>query len=396
MNQTALTERQVSHGENEVVRPRTQAASEGSFGESRPAALLQRKLSAASNSSPAVRDLATLQAKIAGNGGTQKTAQLKSSLNGGSNQPIQMMNEVEAATKLQALIRGRAVRRQVSVQSESPGIISTAIRPPSPGGTSVAPPGSPLHRIQSLIRPGATYNRLRSVRGARAGGVFGTGTGEAPVAPDTLALQAPPTTAVINGGYFVHKGGLRTDTGDPIVGLGRPVGPTSTRGDHTPIPEPWTQDYGQVNVGGEVGVSSGPLLALSGHSQAIPADDRFRYRVGGEENPLNNRAGALTHASDNNERAAISIDEASDDTILHTLTARGQRHLGSTMLEWQALTGLGANPYANRPVSTLNLDGGGSVFMGVRTPHGVRTVSRGGDPNAAIRPVANVIATRPS
>jgi hypothetical protein len=362
--------------------------------DSRPAAVLQKKLSEAANGGPQVKSFGTLQAMVNRNTSTRKTFQLKASLDANTGEPIQRITEEEAATRLQAIFRGRAVRKQVSVRSLAPGIISTEINPSTGQQPSVAPVASPLANIQELIQPGATYNRLRVVKGALQGGVFGTGNGELPVSPDVLAKQAPSTTAVINGGYFVHKVGLETDQGEVIDGIGRPVGPTSTRDDHTPIADPWQQDYGQVTVGGNVGVSSGPLLALNGAEQALPDDNRFKYRVDGTENPLNKRAGALTHASDANERAAISIDNQ-DDVIMHTLTAKGARHLGVNMEYWQALTTLGSNPHDKTDASTLNLDGGGSVFMGIRFLDGVETVSRGGQPDEEIRPVANIIASRP-
>jgi hypothetical protein len=141
----------------------------------------------------------------------------------------------------------------------------------------------------------------------------------------------------------------------------------------------------------------------------LARDDRFRYRVragsgpGVVENPLNNRAGALTHASDKNERAAISINKNKSrqnaNVVMHTLTAGGDRKSGATMEQWQAITDIGARTAQNSygsPVgsSTLNLDGGGSVFMGVRKSESVKTVARGGPVTQAIRAVANIIASR--
>ncbi|WP_223862800.1 hypothetical protein, partial [Pseudomonas cannabina] len=46
----------------------------------------------------------------------------------------------------------------------------------------------------------------------------------------------------------------------------------------------------------------------------------------------------------------------------------------------------------NAQVSTLNLDGGGSVFLGIRNEQGLMQIARGGDPKEGVRPVANVIA----
>ncbi|QPF74181.1 phosphodiester glycosidase family protein [Roseateles sp. DAIF2] len=326
--------------------------------------------------------------------------------------PIQRFGETleeqQAILRAQALIRGRNVRKQVAVSTETEGIVHTKIKRPGAGRPPVAEVGTPLRTIQDNMWDGAQYDRLTVVGGANAGGVFGTGNGQLPSSPETLALQAPSTSAVINGGYFVHKVGLQTDEGTS-PSIGTPVGATATREDYTPIARPWVQDYGHVTVGGGVGLSSGPLLEHHGVETVLPNHERFQYRVpspdGPAENPLNSRAGALTHASDANERAAISINKnrygKNENVVMHTLTTGGKRDLGATMEEWQRITHAGASS-AQRELgvdpasSTLNLDGGGSVYMGIRRPSGMSTVSRGGPTNQVIRPVANVIASQPT
>ena len=282
------------------------------------------------------------------------------------------------------------------------------------GGPNIARhDGTALAEIRSSLQPGATYTKLTARGGAKSVTVIGTKEGEAPRSVESLARMTPPTSAVINGGYFVHKTELKIDgkvdgAAAQTHDLGRPVGPTTARSDHVPVARVWEHDYGYVlNAQGEVALTSGPTLALNGHPAALGPDDRFQYRISGTENPLNALAGALTHASDANERAAISLlrDEsnAPSHTVFHALTTDGQRNLGATMEEWQTITGAGADPSGTRAgaaasnqFSTLNLDGGGSVFLGIRDEQGVTQIVRGGVPAESLRPVANVIATQSS
>ncbi|WIH03339.1 hypothetical protein KHF85_10290 [Xanthomonas translucens pv. graminis] len=71
------------------------------------------------------------------------------------------------------------------------------------------------------------------------------------------------------------------------------------------------------------------------------------------------------------------------------------------MAQWQTITALGAQSVADalRPghegagASSLNLDGGGSVFLGIRQISGVKILARGGLPDQPVRPLANVMAS---
>lgn len=132
----------------------------------------------------------------------------------------------------------------------------------------------------------------------------------------------------------------------------------------------------------EVGISSGPMLEPS---KETFEDARFKYE--NRNNPKYNARGSLTHAGDKNPRAAISIfpprRKVPGDVIMHTLTTDGPRGShGATMREWQDITTQGSSQYKpdekgenkikkrkKRP-STLNLDGGWSVEMGITRGNG--------------------------
>ncbi|WP_298913654.1 phosphodiester glycosidase family protein [uncultured Roseobacter sp.] len=343
--------------------------------------------------------------------------------------------EIEQIKLIQALIRRRLVQNQVRVQSEGDGIVGTRIKKQPEGTKPVAGEGSALRTIQDNLDQSSVYNQMRVLGGAKKGAVIGPEDKGKPQPVASLSAGLPEGTAVINGGFFAHQPNMRSEEGwdpanaqsssinDPSFaaflkheelkevgpeGVGRPVGPTSTRTDHLPIPSEYQDYYGQVTVGSEVGLSSGPLLALDGAATHIPSpqnDDRFEYRVttegGLEENPRNKQVGVMTHAGDRNARAAITVQ--GDDTIMHTVTPTEMRpQEGVTMEQWQQITmaGAGIRQMGETPASgsTLNLDGGGSVFMGVTgaSPEEMRLVAKGqrlGEEKD--RDVGNIIASLP-
>lgn len=317
--------------------------------------------------------------------------------------------EARSMERIRAIVAGKQTRRVLSVASIAPNIIRTSFRPRNdlPSHFSV-PASSPLSELHSLVKEGAAYWRLTVVGGECRAGVVGTGNGDMPVAPSKLADKAPLTSAVVNGGYFVHKTNLQSNGGHELTDVGVPIGPTSSRDDHAPIPHPWEKDYGHVVIGRKhIGLTSGPVLAINGKPQPLPDDNRFKYRVNGTENPLNVFAGALTHASDHNERAAISVTLGSQgrpgNVVMHALVTEGNRNVGASLETWRQITQVGARSVQGQCLdktqgneSTLNLDGGGSVFLGVRDANGVTMLARGGPSNEPLRPVANVIFSQPS
>jgi hypothetical protein len=306
--------------------------------------------------------------------------------------------------KLLAVYQGFQTRRQVAVDTVAPGIIKTTIRRP-PGITSQNK-SHPLERMQSLLRPGATYVRMHIIGGGQSSCVIGTRNNEAPQSPLALATQARQGSAVINGGYFVHKHGLVSDDSRQLS-IGSPIGQTASRTDSIPVPDIWKDEYGQIVIDDEIVLTSGPVLALKGEQIKLPDHDRLKYHVDERENPLNNYAGALTHSSGYNERAAISALQLSetgvDDNVMHALTSNGDRTAGASMTEWQALTSTSVaslpGPHSTgqqNNSSTINLDGGGSVFLGTTTESGIVVHALGGASSVeTIRPVANVIVSTP-
>lgn len=338
---------------------------------------------------------------------------------------VQRLTPEEALARIQAIIRARRVREQVRVRQEAPGIVGVRVRNTRPAALgNIA--GTPLDAIRQPLLGDSEYNHLRVRGGATQGAVLGPGPGQPPERAAALAQGLPPGAAIINGGFFAHTPTIRSEENwvpQPIPdvydayekastkhdqlapvgpgGRGRPVGPTSHRADHLPIPSEYVGHYGQVNVGGQVGLSSGPLLTDNDVPRHLPGDERFQYRIPGdegrlEENPRNNEVGALTHSGERNARAAISTQ--GEDVLMHTVTSAAMAPgAGVTMAQWQQMTGSAAGHGPAAPLTTLNLDGGGSVYMGVTQPGAApRVVAKGQRPTEPVeRPVANIIASLP-
>ena len=154
------------------------------------------------------------------------------------------------------LRQGEAVRNQVRVKSEAPGIVHTRIQRP-PEGTPLL--GERPGNIMQHMGVGDTYDRLRVKQGAGNGGV------EVVPSPrpgrdrtesvSQLAEELTANTAVINGAFF----GPEPQNND----YGKPVGPTKDREDSLPIQKAYRGDYRTLNVGDKAGLSSGPMLEPS-------------------------------------------------------------------------------------------------------------------------------------
>jgi|GEM_PF-4917612 len=317
-----------------------------------------------------------------------------------------------ARIRAKAIADGDRVREQVRVQSVAPGIIRTTIKPLKQNEAPLAGDTAPLVRIQGLLKEKSEYTRLTVVGGAATTSVSGTAEGALPAHPEALTKNTAASSAVINGGYFIHKPGLIGDDGEHISNIGVPIGPTSHREDHQPISGIWKQYYGQVRINEQAGLCSGPLLARNGKQEAVPfSDEAFLYRPDGKnENELNRYGGAMTPCGDPIERSAISVNMSeagtNGDVVMHTLTAGGSRTNGATMADWQKLTQIGADSAQGHAhsrgiagnASTLALDGGGSTYLGIRDENGLTTLvhGRGGISGDAIRPTPNVIISTPA
>ncbi|VVE50174.1 hypothetical protein PAN31108_04652 [Pandoraea anhela] len=314
--------------------------------------------------------------------------------------------------RAKATLEGARVRQQVRVQSVAPGIVKTTIRPPKPDSSPASSAHTPLSRIQGLMKPTSEYTRVTVAGGAGQTRVIGTTDGALPARPEVLAQHTPVPTAIVNGGYFIHKPGMLDDQGKSIDKIGVTIGPTSHRSDHQPISEIWKPYYGQVKINDETALCSGPLLAQNGEQEAVPfTDNKFLYRPDGKhENELNKLGGAMTPCGDPIERSAISVNMSAagdrGDVVMHALTAGGSRTNGAKMADWQKLTKIGADSAQGHAhfsgtggnASTLALDGGGSTYVGVRNADGVTTLAhgRGGISGDGIRPTPNIIVSTPS
>ena len=301
-------------------------------------------------------------------------------------------------SKLKAKLDARALREYVEVKTEATGIISTKISKLFEF-QFLERPKTRFDQIYSLLKVGATYNKLLIIKGENSGNVISIKGDEYPKYAEDLIPKDSVPTAIINGGFFIHIANKYIDNHHELIpSVGLSVGPTIGREFHIEVPKLWKKDYGIIRIDNEVGICAGPMLSKSGKKNKIKrTDEKYKYFLpNGKQNFLNKRAGALTHCGEANERAAISTSKTNSDIALHTLTTEGIREQGATIQEWEKITKCGAKTKERKEkLTTLNLDGGNSIFMAVQDGINTKIISKGGDPDHNYRKIANLISIKP-
>ncbi|GLT16515.1 hypothetical protein GCM10007938_02910 [Vibrio zhanjiangensis] len=304
-----------------------------------------------------------------------------------SSQSSTLPLKVKAITHVQAVFRGNQVRKMVSVKSIAPNIVHTKIK--NTGLQTKPSVNTPFTSILNNLKPGAQYDSLLVKKGKESVDVVAIKDGESPKKPsDLIAQEGKPTrdTAYINGGFFVHRSGLKDSDGNAAP-IGYTIGTTKGKNNTIPVAQPWKEDFGELrNRKGDTILTSGPVL----RRESQFTGERFTYFLpSGQPSQLNEYAGALTHAGNSNERAAVTV--AKEDIRLQTLTNdEGLREKGATMREWCQIT----NSLAKEGDQVLNLDGAASIQMGVSSGEDRKVISKGGGAGKE-RELANIILSSP-
>ncbi|AEX52581.1 hypothetical protein GRAQ_01784 [Rahnella aquatilis CIP 78.65 = ATCC 33071] len=176
-------------------------------------------------------------------------------------------------------------------------------------------------------------------------------------------------TVVINGGFY--NMGQKAAGNEPE---NTPIGPTVYNGNtqvkSLPVPSQYANDYHSLSLGYQSKLSSAPLLSSGGQPrfESLPANDA-NYKL---KNPRQiPEPGTLTHAAHPNPRAAIIstrkiVDEGMQRLLIGKST--GERGAlssnGYTLSEWSMVVNR-INQLNPIPGTALNLDGGGSAYIGV-------------------------------
>ncbi len=308
--------------------------------------------------------------------------------------PIQ--NSLENIITCQSIVRRWLIIKKISISRLNNNFIKTTIV----GGCKIGAQGSKINELCSRIRLGAIYTRITILGGRNCVNVIGINDNELPKQPGLHLNSMSDTVAVMTGGFFVHKKGLMMSSGTLLDdSIGMPIGKTNHRNEYLPIPKDYRSLYGSLEKKGEVLLQCAPVLIYEGQSIKVPENDLFRYRVTvnnqKKTNPNNNLAGGLTHSSDFNERAAISLSDL--NVSMHTLTTGGDRSLGVSMSTWKEIISFTAKSKNNSSnTCALNLDGGESVFLSIHENGDLKTISKGGASEDNLRSVANIIICKPS
>lgn len=327
----------------------------------------------------------------------------------------------KAVTRLQAMFRGRQVRQHYRVSSVpgAPGIIHTRVSGTSAHFSRVGMDVE-QRRIQHGPASGGEHVRTMDIlsidRRRYAGGVAGGDT--LSTAPEKAAHAAGSSgrpTAFINASYFNYGDARNRD--EPEF---RPIGRTRAGGADVPslpVPAAYASDYTTLHFqdSGDL-LTAGPMLSgrksgfmkfgSKANAPLFSPSGKAKYNYRDKHDqvyPTSAIPGYLHHAGDPNARAAFvfpATGSADDDTgarqdrvRMMTITPNTGREAGFTMAEMSQAT-TRVNSWNTHTGMALNLDGGGSVSMGVMNPDGTMSVKagysdRGG--NYSARPLSTII-----
>ena len=275
----------------------------------------------------------------------------------------------------------------VKVSSPIPNVIHIRIRrgKHNDNGNKI-----PLSIIRSNLKAGAQYDSLLVKNGRLNLDVLAIKDGDTPKKPSALLKsQLNNSGAYINGGFYVHRNGLKTSTGKDAK-IGYTIGETKGKNNTIPVAVEWKNDFGTLTDNNDsVILTSGPVLDETSTFEG----DRFTYFKPSngtdnlEANELNKYAGALTHSSNSNERAAITT--GTKDVRMQTVTTnKGERNLGVTMKEWSDM--VNAIPLEGY---SLNLDGAASINMGYISDNETHLISKGGGKDSEERDLEDMVIT---
>lgn len=184
----------------------------------------------------------------------------------------------------------------------------------------------------------------------------------------------------INGGFFNSSGSYKE------YSKSTPIGPTRTEqcSSFIPTPDRYKDCFGKLNFDDDSYISSAPLLSVRGlmvFDGSKLSENRFNYDAV-RQGKLQLRPGDLYHSSDPNPRAGIAFPGKTSMVIDKNrarqnrvrlvavlASGRGEKSNGFTMPEFSSLMAR-LDRMNIFPGESYNLDGGGSVVMGITDHRG--------------------------
>ncbi|MDE1464528.1 phosphodiester glycosidase family protein [Spartinivicinus poritis] len=285
-----------------------------------------------------------------------------------------LMSDEKAAILIQSFYKGYKIRQAIQTSSVSPGVIHTRINADN----------------QMLKRIG--IERFDQSRGNRkidyfslnhkqfSGGVYGGEKLYNPVKTSGEELfkvfskdNSSNAVVFINGSFF-NMSKLASPEKPETATIGE-SSITAIKVCTVKVPSGYENDYSILKFNNGSYISVAPILGKNNEAQFLEnklTDAKYQYtRVTG-------LPGKLGHSSDPNPRAAISLPENQDNTesndsrvrlVVGRADGRGKNSNGYTMPEWSTfMTRL--DKLNNTPSRSYNLDGGGSVAIGIINSNG--------------------------
>lgn len=282
------------------------------------------------------------------------------------------MKKEDAALTIQKHYRGYLSRKNISVQQVRDGVIHTRIR----GDVNLFA----ILDVQIDEGRGSRFVDILSINSKVYNSkVVGGNDFLNPISCSNndrvKAFGREKHNIFINGGFF-NSSGSYGGYSKPT-----PIGPTRTEQSSSfiPTPERYKDCFGKLIFDDGSFISSAPILSVSG-SMVFDGnklhEDRFNYHAV-RQGELQLKPGDLYHSSDPNPRAGISLPEKISMVIDRNqarqnrirlvavlASGRGEKSNGFTMPEFSSLMSR-LDRMNICPGESYNLDGGGSVVMGI-------------------------------
>lgn len=280
------------------------------------------------------------------------------------------------AIKLQAQLRGREIRKQLTVEKIAEGITHVALRANADFLQRLHVGGLKTERGPKIVDYLAVSNRLFSFHVSASDRLVSNAVKDKSLREILCSYRPSNGTVVyVNASYF--NLGQMTAPGMPShATIGEAGIPGAPPIPHVPVPADYRRDYHRIAFDDRSFVTVGPLLSQGGKAKFLPSQlkkPKYQYSRGTD------LPGQLGHAGQPNPRSAISLPASTskaskptfyDDRTRLVLVREDIRswdgmslpELSSLMARLDRLNG--------HPGASYNLDGGKSAMLGVLNKDG--------------------------
>lgn len=275
------------------------------------------------------------------------------------------------ATRLQAQLRGRKIRKQLTVENIAEGVTHVALRASADFFRRLHVDGLNTERGPKIVDYLAVSNSRFNFH-VSAGDRLVSNTIKDRSLREILCSHRPSngTVVYINASYF-NSGQLAAPGLPAHATIGEAGIPGTPPIPHVPVPVDYKSDYYRIAFDDRSFVTAGPLLSQGGKAKFSSSQlkkTKYQYRLGTD------LPGQLGHAGQPNPRSAISLPASSskaseptfyDDRTRMVLVREDIRSWdGMTLPELSSLMAR-LDRLNGHPGTSYNLDGGKSAMLGV-------------------------------